>query len=142
MGFGNLGLSELLVLAVLVLVFFGPRRIPEIARSLGGALREFRRGWNEIRREIEDLERDVSDEDDRRRRGARRRPPPGRVEPGDWDDGAGDTEAPPDRGRPAEDAGEEPEGGRRDAEGAGRPPGDRPTGPDAEGRDPEADAGR
>lgn len=85
MGFGNLGLSELLVLAVLVLVFFGPRRIPEIARSLGGALREFRRGWNEIRRELDDLDREVQGEDRRRRDGGRRGPSRGRVEPGDWE---------------------------------------------------------
>lgn len=108
MGFGNLGLSELLVLAVLVLVFFGPRRIPEIARSVGGALREFRRGWNEIRRELDDLDREVSGDDRRRRGGARPGPERGRVEPGDWgrgEDGDGDpgrSEDPP-RERPGDE---------------------------------------
>ena len=42
MGFGSLGISELLVIFVIVLVFFGPKRMPEVARSLGSAMREFR----------------------------------------------------------------------------------------------------
>ncbi|MDP2496702.1 MAG: twin-arginine translocase TatA/TatE family subunit [Candidatus Palauibacterales bacterium] len=57
MGIGNLGLTEILVLAVLVLVFFGPQRLPEIARGLGKAMREFKKGMNEVQREFEELER-------------------------------------------------------------------------------------
>ena len=60
MGIGNLGFSEMLVIAVLVLVFFGPRRMPEIGRTVGGALREFRRGLNEIQRELQEAERMAS----------------------------------------------------------------------------------
>lgn len=135
MGFGNLGLSELLVLAVLVLVFFGPRRLPEIARSLGGALREFHRGWNEIRRQLEDLEGDVTGEDGRRRQGASRRPPPRRVEPTAWDDGY--SEHPEEE--PAEEPGERrPEGGDETVpeEGAERPDADRRGDEDAEPAEP------
>ena len=58
MSFGSIGFSEMLVIAVLVLVFFGPRRMPEIGRAVGGALREFRRGLNEIQRELQEAERD------------------------------------------------------------------------------------
>ncbi|MDT8435604.1 MAG: twin-arginine translocase TatA/TatE family subunit [Gemmatimonadota bacterium] len=56
MGFGSLGISELLVIFVIVLVFFGPRRMPEIARSLGSAMREFRRSLNQIQREFEEAD--------------------------------------------------------------------------------------
>lgn len=38
---GNLGLSELLVIAVIALLVIGPRRLPEVARGLGEAFRAF-----------------------------------------------------------------------------------------------------
>ncbi len=56
MGFGSLGMSELLVIFVVVLVFFGPKRMPEVARSLGSAMREFRRSLNQIQRELEEAD--------------------------------------------------------------------------------------
>jgi len=59
MGFGNLGISEMLVIGVFVLIFFGPRRMPEIARSLGKAMREFKKGVNEIQRELDIADRET-----------------------------------------------------------------------------------
>ncbi len=56
MGFGSLGISELVVIFVIVLVAFGPRRFPEIARSMGSAMREFRRSLNQIQRELEEVD--------------------------------------------------------------------------------------
>ncbi|WP_273843002.1 twin-arginine translocase TatA/TatE family subunit [Rubrobacter calidifluminis] len=41
---GYLGGSELLIVLVVVLLLFGARRIPELARGLGSGVREFRRG--------------------------------------------------------------------------------------------------
>ncbi|MBI3321093.1 MAG: twin-arginine translocase TatA/TatE family subunit [Candidatus Omnitrophica bacterium] len=38
---GNLGLSELVVIGIIALVVIGPRRLPEVARGLGEALRSF-----------------------------------------------------------------------------------------------------
>lgn len=38
---GNLGLSEILVIAVIALLVIGPRRLPDVARGLGEALRAF-----------------------------------------------------------------------------------------------------
>lgn len=58
MGFGNLGVQEMLVIGLLALIVFGPRRLPEIARSMGKALREFKRGVNDIQRELEEAERE------------------------------------------------------------------------------------
>jgi len=56
MGIGSLGISEMAVIFVIVLVFFGPRRFPEIARSMGSAMREFRRSLNQIQRELEEVD--------------------------------------------------------------------------------------
>ena len=44
---------------MIVLIVFGPRRLPEISRSMGKALREFKRGMNEIQRELEVAERET-----------------------------------------------------------------------------------
>lgn len=44
----NLGFSEILIIAVLVLVFFGAERMPEIGRAIGRAANEFKRGLREI----------------------------------------------------------------------------------------------
>lgn len=49
----GIGTQELIVILVVALIFLGPKRIPEIAKSLGKALREFRRASTEIKEEIE-----------------------------------------------------------------------------------------
>ena len=80
MGIGNLGLSELLIIAVIVLIFFGPSRLPEIGRSVGGALREFKKGMNEVKREFEEVERRAKGENSGRR-GDRGDRPAGQISP-------------------------------------------------------------
>ncbi len=55
----NIGPTELIIILVLALIVFGPQRLPEIGRSIGRSLREFRRASDEIRGEIE---RDLDDE--------------------------------------------------------------------------------
>lgn len=40
---GNLGLPEILIIAFLLLIFFGARRIPELAKGIGKGIREFRK---------------------------------------------------------------------------------------------------
>lgn len=52
--FGTLGGPEILLLLVLALIVFGPRRLPEIGKSMGKMLAEFRRASNDFRRTIED----------------------------------------------------------------------------------------
>ena len=61
MPLSGIGFGEMLVIGMLVLIVFGPRRLPEISRSMGKAIREFKRGMNEIQREL-----DVADRESRR----------------------------------------------------------------------------
>ena len=49
----SIGAPELLVIIVLALIIFGPRRLPEIGRTVGRSMREFRRAASELRAEIE-----------------------------------------------------------------------------------------
>ncbi len=58
--FGSLGFPELIMIFVVALVVFGPRRLPEIGRSIGKALGEFRRATTDLK---STLEQDVLSED-------------------------------------------------------------------------------
>jgi TatA/E family protein of Tat protein translocase len=64
--FGSLGVPEILFLMVLALLIFGPKRLPEIGRTLGRGLSEFRRASSELKRSFESevaaIERDVTPE--------------------------------------------------------------------------------
>ncbi|MFQ6110248.1 MAG: TatA/E family twin arginine-targeting protein translocase [Candidatus Aminicenantales bacterium] len=52
--FGNIGFPELLVILAIALLIFGPKKLPEVGRSIGRALREFRRTSDEIKEKIEE----------------------------------------------------------------------------------------
>jgi TatA/E family protein of Tat protein translocase len=51
--FGSLGFQEILLILVLALLIFGPRKLPEIGRTLGKSLAEFKKATNELKRSIE-----------------------------------------------------------------------------------------
>ncbi len=51
----EIGLGELVVIFLFVLLFFGAKSIPDIARSLGKAIKEFRRTINEITEETSNI---------------------------------------------------------------------------------------
>jgi len=56
---GSLGFPELLVIFVIALIVFGPRRLPEIGKSLGQGISEFKRASKELQNRIEDeIEKD------------------------------------------------------------------------------------
>ena len=44
----GLGTQELLIILVIVLVLFGANRLPDLARSLGSSMKEFKKGMNEV----------------------------------------------------------------------------------------------
>ena len=51
--FGSLGLPELLVIFIVALIVFGPKRLPEIGRTLGKALGEFKKATDDLKNTIE-----------------------------------------------------------------------------------------
>jgi TatA/E family protein of Tat protein translocase len=66
---GSIGGTELLVIMVIALLIFGPRKLPELGRSIGKGLSEFKRASNDLKRSLED----EIDAEDRRDRGQRAR---------------------------------------------------------------------
>lgn len=57
---GSLGLPELMFIMLLALLVFGPRKLPEIGRTLGRALGEFRRATSDLKRTL-DVEMSVDE---------------------------------------------------------------------------------
>ena len=54
--FGGIGWSEILIIALIVLLLFGARRIPELMKSIGKGIRSFKDGINEVTDEISNKE--------------------------------------------------------------------------------------
>ena len=52
--FGTLGGQEILFILVIALIVFGPRKLPEIGKSIGRMMNEFRKASNDFRRTLED----------------------------------------------------------------------------------------
>lgn len=52
---GEFSISHMLILAVILLVFFGPSKIPQFGQSLGKAIRGFKQGLNEIDTDAKDV---------------------------------------------------------------------------------------
>jgi TatA/E family protein of Tat protein translocase len=66
--FGSLGFTEIAFIFLLALLLFGPKKLPEIGKTLGKGLSEFRRASNELKRTLESEVADLSESE----RGARR----------------------------------------------------------------------
>ena len=50
---GNLGVGEIIVIALIVLLLFGGKKIPELMKGLGKGVRSFKEGMNNIENDIE-----------------------------------------------------------------------------------------
>ncbi len=50
--FENIGFGELFIIIVVLIVFFGPKRIPDIAQSIGKGIREFKRAMKDVQDEV------------------------------------------------------------------------------------------
>jgi sec-independent protein translocase protein TatA len=57
--FGNIGGWEILIIILLILIFFGAKKIPELAQGLGKGIKEFRKA-------AKDIQEDISLEEDRK----------------------------------------------------------------------------
>jgi len=57
--FGGLGGWEILLILMVLLIFFGAKKIPELARGLGKGIKEFKNATNEIKEEIEEGVKDL-----------------------------------------------------------------------------------
>ena len=70
--FGSLGVPELIFILVLALLIFGPRKLPEIGRTLGRGMAEFRKASTDLKRtlnaEVDALDDDIKQRDQQRSR--------------------------------------------------------------------------
>ena len=59
----GIGFQEMLIILVVVLIFFGPKRLPDLAKSLGKGIAEFKKASEEVRKGIEDAVKEQSAEE-------------------------------------------------------------------------------
>jgi len=57
---GQLGFSEMLVVFIVALLVFGPKKLPELGKSLGRGIREFKKATEELKSSWEDQVKDIS----------------------------------------------------------------------------------
>ncbi|MDY0235123.1 MAG: twin-arginine translocase TatA/TatE family subunit [Gudongella sp.] len=62
MGFGRIGMPELILILAIALVIFGPSKLPEIGKSLGRALKEFKEGSNTDKDKDKEVAKDDNNE--------------------------------------------------------------------------------
>jgi sec-independent protein translocase protein TatA len=72
--FGSIGMPELIIILVIALIIFGPRKLPELGRSLGRSINEFKKASNELRSTLEE-EIQVEEQRDRVKAAASATPP-------------------------------------------------------------------
>src|SRR5690349_6490929 len=68
--FGSVGVPELIIIFTIALIIFGPRKLPELGKSLGKSLAEFKRASNELKNTLDE---EIRTEE---RRSAERQEPP------------------------------------------------------------------
>jgi sec-independent protein translocase protein TatA len=59
---GNLGFTEMLLIGVALLIFFGPSKLPELGKALGKGIQEFKKASREITDSVKEDAKDTTDE--------------------------------------------------------------------------------
>lgn len=62
MGIGNIGVPQLIILLVVVMLVFGTKKIRNLGGDLGSAIRDFRKGMNEVESAGDEVAEDVKSE--------------------------------------------------------------------------------
>ncbi|MBN2029766.1 twin-arginine translocase TatA/TatE family subunit [bacterium] len=62
MGLGSIGMPELLIILLIILLVFGAKRLPELARGLGKGIREFKDATKHVENEFKELEKEEEEE--------------------------------------------------------------------------------
>ncbi|MBF0522772.1 MAG: twin-arginine translocase TatA/TatE family subunit [Candidatus Omnitrophica bacterium] len=58
---GNIGLPEILFIALIFILLFGAKKLPEIGRSLGEAIKEFRKASKDVEKDLKEPSDDKND---------------------------------------------------------------------------------
>ena len=58
--FMNLGTGEIILIVLVILLLFGAKRLPELAKSIGKSVKSFKSGLNDVEKEIKDATEDSS----------------------------------------------------------------------------------
>ena len=85
--FGSIGMPELIIILVIALIIFGPRKLPELGKSLGRSLNEFKRASQDLQNT---LEQEIKLEEQKDQARARQEPN-GTAETGDSPDSVKNT---------------------------------------------------
>lgn len=67
--FGNIGGSELFLILLVILVFFGAKKLPELAKGLGQGIREFRKAAKDVQEEVEKEVKKLDEKNDTKPQG-------------------------------------------------------------------------
>lgn len=57
--FGNLGAGEIILIILVILILFGAKKIPELARGIGKGMSEFKKGLKDVENEIKNPDNDT-----------------------------------------------------------------------------------
>ncbi len=55
--FGKMGWTEILIVLAIVLILFGPKRIPELARAIGEGIRSLKKGLRDVEKDVKSEEK-------------------------------------------------------------------------------------
>lgn len=58
---GNLGATEIILIVLVILVFFGAKKIPELAKGLGQGIREFKKATKDVTNGVEEEVKKIDD---------------------------------------------------------------------------------